>query len=433
MKFKSVAVFAALTSSALLLSACAPADDAAEAQIADPDEITVMVSNVPSAGALKAIAPLYREETGITVTFVEVPSDQLATKAVLDGQSKSGSFDIVQLDQPTLAQVVPAGGLQPLDRYLEEDTEYDIDDFSPALQEYSKFDGETYGLPLSTEPYVNFYRTDVFEELGLEAPTTWDEVDSSAEQVSALGDGYHGYAGPYGPAAAAERYFERLMQNGGRVLDPETNEPLLDTDFAKEILADFVALAEYTPEVALSGVASDSATAFQQESIGQNINPSGWYGRLDDPEASRAAGNVGVAAVPSEANGPYEPQNILKGWLIGVNASSTKQDAAWDFLAFALGKENVQSFIDEGAPVVGRTSTLTDPTFVEQLPYLEHLQPTIDSGAALPSLGEFPQISGEVSQAINSIVLEGADLDSTMDSVNESVWTLLEQGGALQK
>ncbi|MGO1768706.1 MAG: ABC transporter substrate-binding protein, partial [Microbacterium sp.] len=403
------------------------------AQDEDVTELTVMVSNVPSVNALKAVAAAYKEDTGITVSFLEVPSDQLSSKLILDGQSQQGAFDIVQYDQPAMASIVPAGGLLPLDDYIDGDEEWDKDDFAAALQDYARLDDVTYGVPLSTEPYVNFYRQDLYDEHGLTPASTWDEVDSNAKAVSDLGSGYYGFAGPFGPSAASERYFERLLANGGRVLDPETNEPLLDGDLATEVAKDFLDLAPYSPEIALSGVASDSATAFKQENVGQNINPSGWYGQLDDPEQSQASGNVGVAAVPLEDNGDEEAKNILKGWLIGINAHSTKQDAAWDFLSYALGKESVQHFIDAGAPVPGRTSTLENPEYNEQLPYLQYLAPTIEDGTSLPVIPEMPRINTEVSQTLNSLATSGGDVDRAMDDLNESVRRILVEGGTLEQ
>jgi ABC-type glycerol-3-phosphate transport system substrate-binding protein len=44
-----------------------------------------------------------------------------------------------------------------------------------AIEPY-RYRGGTYGLPITQEFHMMFYRTDIFEELGLEPPQTWDEL-----------------------------------------------------------------------------------------------------------------------------------------------------------------------------------------------------------------------------------------------------------------
>ncbi|AZA12589.1 ABC transporter substrate-binding protein [Corynebacterium choanae] len=47
--------------------------------------------------------------------------------------------------------------------------------------------GKTYGLPQDTGPLVYYYDKDAFDELGITAPTTWDEYWSNAEKAQAAG------------------------------------------------------------------------------------------------------------------------------------------------------------------------------------------------------------------------------------------------------
>src|SRR5258706_5814716 len=193
----------------------------------------------------------------------------------------------------------------------------------------------------------------------------------------------------------------------------------------------FIAMAKDSPQATLSGTAGDSATAFTQLNVGSNIQPSGWYGTLDAKSTSKAAGKVGVAPVPAGSGGPYPPVNILKGWLIGINPNSQAQQASWNFLSFALGKQNVQAFINAGAPVPGRTSTLDSGKYNAELPYLKYLLPSIQSGTTLPTIPELTQITTDVCQAISSMANEGSSVTSTMKSLNSTVREVLVQSGRL--
>jgi multiple sugar transport system substrate-binding protein len=428
MKFRTAGAAAVVAGFAITLVGCAgPADQGGE-----PEKLTIMITNSPSAKALEATAELYTEETGIDIEFVDVPYDQLSTKLVLAGQSKTSTFDIAMLDPLFLASVAPSGGLLALDDYIEGDADYDFADFPESLQEYPKYDGVTYGLPLSTEPYVQFYRTDLYEEAGLTPGTTWEEIDANAKAITAMGPDHYGFSGWYGAqGAGTEPYLERLYQYGGRMLDPETWEPLLDSDVAKQAMKDFIALAPDSPEATLSGSSIEAATQFTQFDVGLNIAPSGWYPALDDPNASKASGLVGVAPVPSNPIGEFDPKGILKGWMVGISAQSQYLDASWDFLSFALRADNVQTFIDAGSPVVGRISTLENPDYLEQLPYLEYIAPGVENGQGLPAIPELVPVAVELGNAINSMATQGADVDSTMDDVNEKIRGILEDAGRL--
>ncbi|WP_344056112.1 ABC transporter substrate-binding protein, partial [Microbacterium lacus] len=324
----------------LVLTACAPASEEDAAGVPQSEEpastLTVLVSDSPSANFLMAAAEDYTAETGIELEFVSVPIAQLPTKMILAGQANQATFDVVQIDALAAPTIIPSGALLPLDSFIDADEVYDIDDFPDALQEYSKYDGVTYGVPLSTEPFVNFYRTDLFEELGLELPTTWEEVNEQAAEFSDAG--YYGYCGNFGPLFSARSYTERLYSSGGRLLDPETNEPLLSTDFAKQVMEDYVALAQFSPESTHSSGQAGATTAFTQLDCAQMVAPSGWYGVLADPTNSNVSETFGTAMPPMSDGGDFEPKHILYGWLAGVSAQSPHQQDAWDFLSFALGK-----------------------------------------------------------------------------------------------
>ncbi|GAA3908361.1 ABC transporter substrate-binding protein [Microbacterium invictum] len=57
------------------------------------------------------------------------------------------------------------------------------DEIAPAAWDLTTFDGKNYAVPQGTGPQFLFYRTDIFESLGLEAPTTWDEYAAAARTI----------------------------------------------------------------------------------------------------------------------------------------------------------------------------------------------------------------------------------------------------------
>lgn len=414
---------------AAVLTACGgPGGQDDTPQSEEPtDELTVLVAASPSATGLQELATAYTAETGIAINFVEVPTAQLPTKIILAMQSGQDTFDIAQFDGFTMPQIAAASALLPLDDLLADDDEYDYADFPESLQDYAKQDGVTYGLPLSTEPVVQFYRTDLYDELDLQPATTWDDVRRNADALSAAG--YHGWASAYGPAVSAHYYNQMLYSSGGRLLDPESYRPQFDTELNKQVMEQFLALVDYTPESSRTGASADMINAFSQLQVGQLTAASGWYSTVADPAQSAVAETFATADLPMEPGGPYDSVNVLNGWLLGVSPSSPHQQAAWDFAAWALGKDNVQAFIDAGAPPPARTSTTTNDEYTAALPYLAAVGAAAETGAPIERIPETAQIISVVSQTINSMVTGQLTLDDGMTKIQDDLTNILVQAG----
>ena len=414
---------------ATVVAACgSPGDHEDTPQSDEPtDELTVLVAASPSATGLGELAAEYTAESGVTIDFVEVPTAQLPTKIILAMQSGQETFDLAQFDGFTMPQIAAANALLPLDDFLAEDDEYDYADFPEGLQNYAKQDDATYGLPLSTEPVVQFYRTDLYDELGLQPATTWDAVQENADALSAAG--HYGWASAYGPAVSAHYYNQMLYSSGGRLLDPETNRPLFDTDLNKDVMERYLALVDVTPESSRTGASADMINAFSQLQVGQLTAASGWYSTVADPTQSTVAETFATADMPMDTGGPYDSINVLNGWLLGISPSSPHQQAAWDFAAWALGKDNVKAFIDAGAPPPARTSTTTNDEYTTQLPYLPAVGTAAETGAPIERLPETAQIISVLSQTINSMVTDQLSLDEGMAKIQDDLTNILVQAG----
>lgn len=431
MKDRLTTAVGVLIAAAITLSGCtaSPAPSATGVSQASgrPESLTMLVTASPSEHGLKALATKYTAQTGITINFVEVPSAQLATKIILAKQSGQSTFDMAQLDGFNLPQVVAIGAFLPLDSYLKNDTTYDYSDFADGLKNYAMQDGVAYGLPLSTEPYLQWYRTDLFSQLGLSPAKTWGDVESNAAKLQTDGD--YGFAAVYGPTSATYYYSEMLYASGGRLLDPTTYKPLLDQPWAKTVMQRFLSYAKLSPSSSLSGASADAVNAFTQMNVGQMITASGWYSTFTDATKSKVVGKVATAATPTSKDGPYDPVSSLYGWLAGISSVSPNQQAAWDFLSWALGKDNAQAFIDAGAPPPGRTSTVTNADYTKQLPYLPAVGDAVKSGAPLPRIPEMGQIVSVLSQDINAMVNGQTSLDDGMTKAQNDLLNILVQSG----
>lgn len=429
---KTGALIAVGVLAATTLVGCSADDPSGDSGIAQseekPDSLTMLVTASPSADGLRALASEYEADTGISIEFVEVPYEQLATRIILAGQSGESTFDMAQVDGFTLPQIVAGNGLLDLDDYIAGDSDYDYDDFPDGIKEYAKQDGVSYGLPLSTEPYLQWYRSDLYEELGIEPAATWDDVFANADALKAAQ--HYGAVGVYGASGSAHHFNAVLVGLGGRLLDPETNRPLLDTDIAAEALDRYLDLIDYGPSGTASATIFDAVNSFSQLDVGQMATlASGWWSTINDPEETPNAGKYSTAPPAMQKVGDLEPAAVLYGWVASISKASPHQAAAWDFLSWALSKDNADAFIDAGAPPPARISTTTNPDFLEKLPYLEAVGESVDAGVPIDRIPEMAQIITQLSQTLNSIATGQLTREAGLEAAQDQLLNLLVQSG----
>jgi ABC-type glycerol-3-phosphate transport system substrate-binding protein len=95
-------------------------------------------------------------------------------------------FDIMHVADTGINEFGNAGWLLPLNDFIDKyRDEYDLDDISDAGWKGATIDGQIYGVPATANTLHLAYRSDLFEEYGLEVPTTYDEV---IEVCGALAD-----------------------------------------------------------------------------------------------------------------------------------------------------------------------------------------------------------------------------------------------------
>ncbi|PSK93834.1 carbohydrate ABC transporter substrate-binding protein (CUT1 family) [Haloactinopolyspora alba] len=94
----------------------------------------------------------------------------------------------------SIRSYVRAGLVEDLTPYLEEDSEFK-NAFLQSVLQAGQIDGAYYGIPMRTmQPKLMFYNTALFDQVGLEVPTTWqdflDAVDAfAAEDITPVAVG----------------------------------------------------------------------------------------------------------------------------------------------------------------------------------------------------------------------------------------------------
>ena len=406
--------FAGLASVSLLLAACSSGGTDSEAS----GEINVFLISSPSSTSIQSFIPDFEAETGIKVNVSETPYGEAHQKQLLSYQQKAGAYDVAQFDNSFLMPFCQAQAMAPLDSYLGDSSEYDIADFGQSQQDYGKCNGETLGLTLSTEPMIQWYRTDIYQELGLTPAKTWDEYFNNAKKVQAAG--YGGQIIGFGPNVSWW-WMTMVWSFGGKLYDDSLNpavnskEAIAATDFLKKLMT-------VSPKGASTANSDEVTSKFLGENIGAMINYSGYYGSVLDPSINKNEGKIGTAPMPTGSADITQ----LAGWNIGIPKDAKNPTAAWKFLEYVLGKTNAKAYLESGAAAIGRKSITTDADLLAKFPYLAQLEiPASSRIERYPQLAVWPEFEVAAIDAVTQVLNGKSDSTKAMTALNEKLKPIL--------
>lgn len=122
------------------------------------------------ANVIKSLSDsLFTPKTDIPVNVSLV--QQSLIQATLSGMSPDVVLFVGNTEPVNLAM---RGGLTPLSQF---DTFKSVNErFQPHSMDAYYFNGDWYAVPVAESFHMMFYRTDIFEALGLEPPDTWDDL-----------------------------------------------------------------------------------------------------------------------------------------------------------------------------------------------------------------------------------------------------------------
>lgn len=126
--------------------------------------------------------------------------------------------DIIQTGGAWAPEFVSMGAFVPIEDLAPAGF---LDQFVPAAFTAVQMDGKTYGLPWEGATWAMFYRTDLFEEAGLDPtkpPTTWDELVEYAKKLTT--EDRWGLVFPAKGWEPADFFMPFLWQAGCKIAEP---------------------------------------------------------------------------------------------------------------------------------------------------------------------------------------------------------------------
>jgi len=272
-------------------------------------------------------------------------------------------------------QFAASGDILPLNDIIDEwEAEGKLDDFPEGMVEFFQdSEGNQLGIPFNIDPRGILYRTDLFEEAGIEIPTTWDELYEAAVQLTDADDNQYGLVYPVSDSTANIVFASWMLANGGGVWNEDGITPTWTSEENKETIEFITKLrdAGVFPDGMASYENPDAQKVFLQGNAAMIVNSVGLGTQIVD-QGEEFAGKVALMPMPK---GPSAAEPAMASAMNAYMAYSTTEhpEEAKAFLKW-WSENNLELWTGLakcGSPPA-RLSFLNDPSYtgMEQNPLI---------------------------------------------------------------
>jgi raffinose/stachyose/melibiose transport system substrate-binding protein len=324
--------------------AAAPAASDAAAPAADAIELVLGSWRVDDVAQMETIlAAFTAENPGITVKFdpTNPPDYNTTLRAQLEGGTGP---DLMYLRSYANSRILFADGfVEPLDAMKDEL----VAAYGEAnLVPWATLEGQSYGVPIIAVSHGIYYNKQIFSDLGLEIPTTWEQLIADAQTIKDAG--FIPFANASGdPWTIAEIVFMNLAPNfiGGRDgrLAYLAGERCFNDENAVAAFQAVADVAPFLPDGQEALVYYDSQALFQTGQAAMWMGGS-WDIPVYEKEITDFEWGV-FAMPPLEGKDRYVTFHLDAG--IGVNAASPNKEAAMTFLSWLNGPTFAKLLADQ--------------------------------------------------------------------------------------
>ncbi|MBO3085077.1 ABC transporter substrate-binding protein [Cellulomonas fengjieae] len=353
---------AVVAATALLATACSSGDDGGSDDTESAGGKVELTFWTWAPGMDEVAAAWNAANPDIQVTVNKQDGgDPAVTKLLTAIKAGSGAPDIFQTEYQKIPTLVSSDALLDIADVLPEGT---ADHFADGTWESVTLGSDAvYGVPQDSGPMELYYRADIFEQYGLEVPTTWEQYAQVAEQLHTADPTK--YLGTFSATDAG--WFTGLAQQAGASwwgIDGDAWSVEIDAEPTQKVAQYWGDLVErgvidnkpmYTPE--WNAALNDGTQAAWVSAI--------WAPGVLEGNAPDTVGKWAMAPLPQWNEGDEATGN-WGGSASSVTSQSKHPEEAAEFIAWMnTSQEGVNILAQEGglypADIPGQAEALAAP------------------------------------------------------------------------
>ncbi|MCX4975531.1 sugar ABC transporter substrate-binding protein [Streptomyces sp. NBC_00620] len=323
---------------------------------------------------MEIIKDFEKKYPDIKVNYVGVPAENVQSK--YDTSIQGGGLpDVGGVGAAMLAGIAAQNALEPLDSRLEKSSlngklnEGMVESVTAAGGQEKLFT-----IPTSASNGVLYYRTDLFEAAGLDAPTTWTKFYEAADKLTDRDKNEFGYTIRGGAGSIAQALDAMYGQTG---ITEFWNGDKTTVNDPKNVAAleKYVALYKKdTPEADVNNDFTKMVAQWDSGKIGMLNHNLGSY--QDHVKALGVDKFRGLANPTSDDGTRVQVSNPVDG--LALFKSSKNKTAAWKFIEFAASHESNSKWNESAGAIPSNTEAAQDA-------WIDEAEPTKLAAEALSS------------------------------------------------
>ncbi|CAL9476674.1 extracellular solute-binding protein [Streptomyces griseomycini] len=382
----------------LATAACAPQTSGTSSSDKDEKTGTLRVwlfqevNNEPKEQVVDSVlAAFEKAHEGAEVTVEYIPVETRAQRIKAAFNDPKSAPDLIEYGNTDTAGYVQDGGLADVTEEFEAWDE--AADTDPTARQSVTVDGKVYGVPYFVGVRALYYRTDVFEELGLDVPKTQAELISTARQIRAAKPEMYGIAvgGAYTYGA-----MPFVWAHGGELATGKGGSyaSAIDSADAREGIEAYTSLFgdDNCPAAKCAGMGgNDTVTAFASGKAAMAIGGDFSHAAV---EAGKVKGKYAVVPLPGVEPGSIAPA-FAGGNNLGVLKSTSHRTLAVDLMKRLASKE-AQGELFEGMGFLPTFSDVRQRVAAEE-PFVKPFVETLAAGTKfVPASPAWAQIDASL-------------------------------------
>ncbi|QBI53263.1 extracellular solute-binding protein [Streptomonospora litoralis] len=419
----------AALSTAVLLAATACGGGESESGSSEaPGSLTVWVMGTaqdPIEKYFDNVEKRYQQDypdTKVEVEFIPWPDAQQSINNALAG---GDAPDVLEVGNDQVANWASQGAIMDITSRTES---WDaVADMDQAAVDYGKYDGSQYGIPWFSGVRTLYYRADWLEGLGMEAPTTWDELVEVAKAI----EEEHGVPGFAAPTDFTNGIASFIWSNGGEIAVQQGGEwqgqlTSAETQEAIEFYAGLTTEEKVSPQSYVGENELVPLADMANGEVGMYID-GGWALTSMEEQASDPAVLDEIMAAPIPGADGIAPA-FAGGSALTLFSTTEHPDAAFDLLKVMGDKEGGKGYADAAGYF---------PAYPEMLDNEEYQSDPLTAAAAeqMKKTKFFPSTpnwnaadqDGKIIPGAVLEIVKGGDPDKVLEEANKELTETLNK------
>lgn len=276
--------------------------------------------------------------------------------------------DLVIIPPRHLDLFISQGLIQPIDPWIDTTDPWYTDILPVYRNLYMRFGDRFYGFVYDGDLHLLFYRKDLFEQLNLPFPETWEQFDDAARalaQSEALPGGTRYGTAFIGRENKSYMWFaQRYASLGGSYFDEEMR-PLIHGELGVKVLSDLAALQqEVAPEALYDWEDLNRALFAGTVPMAVQFSDTARFSYDSEVWNSQVAGRLGWGEVPGGVEGAPRG-GIFFGRVLVIAAQSRQPEVAAAVAKYVTSPE-------VSGHMITRADTINDPYRYSHFAHPEH-------------------------------------------------------------